>query len=50
MTHEEAIKILLDAGFEAGWAMAGDTLILWHHDQDPPAPFTRPEAQDDLAD
>jgi hypothetical protein len=46
MTHEEAIKILVDNGFEAGWAMSGETLILWHHDQDPPPPFTRPEIQE----
>jgi hypothetical protein len=50
MTHEDAIKVLVDAGFEAGWAMAGDILILWQHDADPPAPFTRPEVSDVVAD
>ena len=49
MTHEDAIKVLVDAGFEAGWAMAGDILILWQHDADPPAPFTRPEVSDVVA-
>jgi hypothetical protein len=38
---------LLDAGFTDGWAMFDDVLILWEHDQDPPAPLTRPEATDE---
>jgi hypothetical protein len=40
-------QLLIDAGFTDGWAMSGDTLILWEHDQDPPAPLTRPEATDE---
>ena len=36
------IQLLTDAGFDTGWAIAGDTLILWEHDEDPPAPLTRP--------
>ena len=50
MTHNELIQLLLDTGFEKGWALAGETLTIWEHEQDPPAPLTRPEAQDDLAD
>ena len=42
-------QVLLDAGFSSGWAMAGETLVLWEHDTDPPAPLTRPEANNDLA-
>ena len=42
-------QLLLDAGFTDGWGMAGETLVLWEHDEDPPAPLTRPEATDDLA-
>jgi hypothetical protein len=38
------IQLLLDAGFTDGWAMSGETLTIWEHDQDPPAPLTRPEA------
>lgn len=36
------VKLLLDAGFDTGWAITGDTLILWEHDVDPPAPLVRP--------
>jgi hypothetical protein len=42
MTHEELLKLLADKGFDSGWVLTGDTLILWEHDQDPPAPLTRP--------
>jgi hypothetical protein len=44
MTHSEIIQLLQDAGFDSGWALSGDTLILWEHNEDPPAPLTRPEA------
>ena len=40
------VQLLIDAGFTDGWAMAEDVLVLWEHDQDPPAPLTRPEASD----
>jgi hypothetical protein len=35
-------QILLDAGFTDGWALAGDELVLWEHEQNPPAPLKRP--------
>ena len=44
------VQLLLDAGFTDGWALEEKTLVLWEHDADPPAPLTRPKAQDDLAD
>ena len=44
------VQLLLNAGFTDGWAMADETLTLWEHDADPPAPLTRPKAKDDLAD
>jgi hypothetical protein len=44
------VQLLLDAGFIDGWAMSGETLTIWEHDEDPPAPLTRPEVNDDLAD
>ena len=47
MSHEELVQLLADAGFDSGWVIAGDTLTLWQHDQDPPAPLTRPEATDE---
>ena len=36
------VQLLLDAGFADGWAVAGDELILWEHEEEPPAPFVRP--------
>jgi hypothetical protein len=42
MTDNELIALLLDAGFNNGWAFSGTQLILWEHDAEPPAPFTRP--------
>lgn len=35
-------QLLLEAGFTDGWALAGDKLILWEHDENPPAPLERP--------
>jgi hypothetical protein len=42
MTHEEVCQLLIDAGFTDGWAVAGDTLTLWFHEEEPPAPLVRP--------
>ena len=47
MTHDELCQIVINAGFDSGWAISGDTLILWEHEQDPPAPLKRPEATDE---
>ena len=44
MTNEELCQLLLDAGFDSGWAIAGTDLVIWEHDEDPPKPLTRPEA------
>ena len=41
------IQTLIDAGFTDGWALADDVLVLWEHEQDPPAPLTRPEETDE---
>jgi hypothetical protein len=35
-------KLLRDAGYETGWALLGDELTIWQHDEDPPAPLKRP--------
>jgi hypothetical protein len=43
-------QLLLDNGYTDGWAMTEETLILWEHDEDPPAPLTRPKASDVVAD
>jgi hypothetical protein len=42
MTHIELLKVLDDAGFDSGWCLSGETLVLWEHDAEPPAPLTRP--------
>ena len=36
------VQLLLDAGFDTGWALMGDELVLWLLDEDPPAPLKRP--------
>jgi hypothetical protein len=43
MSHDELLQLLADAGFETGWVLTGEKLTLWEHDQDPPAPLTRPK-------
>lgn len=40
----DIVELLVNAGFEDGWAVSGETLVLWEHDQDPPSPLTRPDA------
>jgi hypothetical protein len=45
MTHEQLCQLLLDAGFDSGWSLAGEELILWEHDSEPPTPLTRPVAE-----
>jgi hypothetical protein len=42
------VQLLLDAGFIDGWAMAGETLTIWEHEEDPPAPLTRPQTDEPL--
>lgn len=42
MTNDEAIQILTDAGYVSGWALSDSGLVLWEHDEEPPAPLTRP--------
>jgi len=40
-------QLLLDKGFESGWVLSEETLQVWEHDIEPPAPLTRPEATDE---
>jgi hypothetical protein len=47
MTIEEIMAMLVDAGFTTGWSLVGNQLALWEHEQDPPAPLTRPQAADE---
>ena len=50
MTDQQIIELLFANGFTDGWVVSDGVLILWENDEDPPAPLTRPEARDDLAD
>jgi hypothetical protein len=42
-------KLLFDNGFIDGWAMTEETLIIWEHDEKPPAPLKRPKLSDEIA-
>lgn len=47
MTPEEKktndlVGILFDAGFDSGWSISNDELVLWEHEEEPPFPLTRP--------
>ena len=43
MTHEELCALLLENGFETGWCLSGETLTMWQHDENPPAPLKKPQ-------
>lgn len=49
MTHLELIKILSDSGVTDGFCLHGDTLVIWEHDTEPPAPLVRPQEATDEA-
>ena len=36
-------KLLIEAGYTSGWATHGEELILWEHEENPPAPLKRPK-------
>ena len=42
MTFQETIDLLLEAGFDTGWALNDNVLVLWEHKENPPAPLKRP--------
>jgi len=42
MNRPAIAQLLIDAGFDDGWAIAGDVLVLWEHDSEPPSPLVRP--------
>ena len=44
MITPSMVQLLRDAGFENGWAMHDETLVIWEHEAEPPAPLKRPEA------
>jgi len=43
MNHEELKQLLVDNGFINGWALHGETLVLWFHKDEPPAPLEIPD-------
>ena len=45
MTNAPMVQLLIDSGFDTGWALLGDKLTLWLLDEDPPAPLVRPAAE-----
>lgn len=42
MTPQEVQELLETSGFNNGWALNGIDLVLWEHEEEPPAPLTRP--------
>jgi hypothetical protein len=43
MTHDQIVQLLIGSGFDTGWIVNGETLVLWEHDTEPPAPLKRPK-------
>lgn len=42
MIIDPLIDLLVNAGFNTGWVLSDGKLVLWEHDENPPAPLTRP--------
>jgi hypothetical protein len=40
--HQELTEMLIGLGFDSGWVLQGETLMIWEHDENPPSPLTRP--------
>ena len=40
--HHKLVDLLIEAGFDGGWVLQGETLTLWDHQENPPSPLTRP--------
>jgi hypothetical protein len=36
------VQLLLDKGFDSGWVLSDEKLILWEHDENPPKPLVKP--------
>jgi len=43
MTTNELAELLLEKGYETGWALLGTDLTIWEHEEEPPAPLKKPE-------
>ena len=44
MTHIELTELLVSKGFNNGWVLKGEELVIWEHEAEPPAPLKRPVA------
>jgi hypothetical protein len=44
------VQLLIDSGFDDGWALSEETLVLWEHEQEPPAPLVRPKMDEPVDD
>ena len=42
--HQELCEMLATEGFESGWALQGEELVIWEHEVEPPKPLKRPKA------
>jgi hypothetical protein len=42
MISNPLADLLIEAGFTDGWAVSDGVLVLWEHDEEPPAPLVRP--------
>jgi hypothetical protein len=40
-------QLLIDNGYNCGWGLCEEQLVLWEHEVDPPSPLVRPEEPDD---
>jgi hypothetical protein len=43
LSHEQLLELLNESGFPSGWNLEGETLTVWEHEAEPPAPLKRPE-------
>ena len=41
--HQKLVDLLVDAGFNSGWVLVENDLVLWEHEAEPPKPLKRPK-------
>jgi|688.fasta_scaffold1591194_2 hypothetical protein len=46
MTQQEIINLIIGAGYNTGFALNGELLVLWEHEEEPPKPLKRPKADE----
>ena len=45
MITTQMTDLLLKTGFDSGWVLSDEVLVLWEHEEEPPTPLTRPVAE-----